>query len=193
VHRPDLIVTDHIMPRLTGLELCRALKSDVQLRNIPVILLSAALAPGDYGADEFLPKPFELGQFEGVVLAALGSRSEPVAARSARVDPRRQDVRAARWVADMDRVLKGARGAMSGLREELLPLAQAAERTHLDGLSECFSNLEQLLRSYARGLPAEDNLPEARVIDERLAGGLDGVHREHPIDDWVQPAWRKEG
>src|SRR5690606_24044328 len=40
-HRaPDLVVTDVLMPRLDGFSLCRALKRDVVLRDVPVVLLS---------------------------------------------------------------------------------------------------------------------------------------------------------
>src|SRR4051794_8946958 len=45
-HRPHLVVTDHVMPRLSGLDLCRELKADAALAHIPVILLSGVLSKG---------------------------------------------------------------------------------------------------------------------------------------------------
>ncbi|MDX2053272.1 MAG: response regulator [Polyangiaceae bacterium] len=39
-HWPDLVITDVVMPRLDGLELCRQLKRDIAVRDVPVILLS---------------------------------------------------------------------------------------------------------------------------------------------------------
>ncbi len=62
--RPDVIVSDVMMPRLDGFGLIRALRDDPALRGIPVILLSArageeARIEGmDRGADDYLVKPF---------------------------------------------------------------------------------------------------------------------------------------
>jgi PAS domain S-box-containing protein len=62
--RPDLIVSDVMMPRLDGFGLIRELRADPQLRAIPIILLSARAGEEsrieglDRGADDYLVKPF---------------------------------------------------------------------------------------------------------------------------------------
>jgi PAS domain S-box-containing protein len=62
--RPDLIVSDVMMPRLDGFGLIRALRADPELRAIPIILLSARAGEEsrieglDRGADDYLVKPF---------------------------------------------------------------------------------------------------------------------------------------
>ncbi|MGJ5178294.1 ATP-binding protein [Bradyrhizobium oligotrophicum] len=62
--RPDLVLTDVMMPRLDGFGLLQALRSDRQLRDIPVVVLSArageeAKVEGlDAGASDYLSKPF---------------------------------------------------------------------------------------------------------------------------------------
>src|SRR5688572_12493281 len=71
--RPHLVVTDHMMPRLSGLELCRELKRDVVLCHTPVILLSAVLSQVGDEAHAFLHKPFEITDFEALVRQALAS------------------------------------------------------------------------------------------------------------------------
>ena len=53
-HRPDSILSDQMMPRLTGVELMRQVRRDAGLQNIPFILMSAASPSGaDWQADPF--------------------------------------------------------------------------------------------------------------------------------------------
>jgi DNA-binding response OmpR family regulator len=62
---PDIIVSDVMMPKLNGLELCIALKADARTNSIPVVLLSAKAQVADIhagleaGADDYVTKPFE--------------------------------------------------------------------------------------------------------------------------------------
>jgi len=64
--RPDVIVSDIEMPHMTGHELCREIKSDSQLRTIPLILLSTLSEPEDIirgldcGADNYVTKPYRM-------------------------------------------------------------------------------------------------------------------------------------
>jgi CheY-like chemotaxis protein len=48
-NRPDLLLTDLGMPRMDGLELTRAVRSDPELAEIPIVMLSGHLHPGDAG------------------------------------------------------------------------------------------------------------------------------------------------
>ena len=63
--KPDLIITDIVMPEMDGFALCKALKVDPNLRFIPVMLLTSLSDPQDVikglqaGADNFLTKPYE--------------------------------------------------------------------------------------------------------------------------------------
>ncbi len=62
--KPDLIVLDIMMPKLDGYEVCKAIKSSPETRQIPVILLSAKgrnvdqKLGFDVGADDYITKPF---------------------------------------------------------------------------------------------------------------------------------------
>lgn len=64
-HKPDLIISDIMMPKTSGLELVTALKADAATQAIPIILLSAKAQTGDLklgmeaGADDYVTKPFE--------------------------------------------------------------------------------------------------------------------------------------
>lgn len=62
--KPDLVVSDIMMPEMDGLELCRRIKHDNDLAHIPVILLTAITIPSQInegyqaGADDYVIKPF---------------------------------------------------------------------------------------------------------------------------------------
>ena len=63
--RPDVIVSDVMMPRKSGLELVAELKGDADTAGIPVLLLTAKAQQADIagglaqGADDYVTKPFE--------------------------------------------------------------------------------------------------------------------------------------
>jgi two-component system, OmpR family, response regulator VanR len=63
--KPSLIITDIVMPEMDGFALCKTLKSDPELKHIPIMLLTSLSNPQDVikglqaGADNFLTKPYE--------------------------------------------------------------------------------------------------------------------------------------
>ena len=63
---PDLILLDLMLPGIQGIDVCRVIKSDANLKNIPIIILSALgqeedIVKGlDAGADDYVTKPFSL-------------------------------------------------------------------------------------------------------------------------------------
>jgi two-component system alkaline phosphatase synthesis response regulator PhoP len=62
--RPDLVVTDLVMPFRNGLEIIREIREDVRLKRIPVVIISMKGKEDDIvlgleeGADDYLVKPF---------------------------------------------------------------------------------------------------------------------------------------
>jgi DNA-binding response OmpR family regulator len=62
--RPDLVVLDAVLPRRSGIEVCRRLREDAALRHVRVLMLSGRAGDLDVekglaaGADAYLPKPF---------------------------------------------------------------------------------------------------------------------------------------
>jgi signal transduction histidine kinase/DNA-binding response OmpR family regulator/ligand-binding sensor domain-containing protein len=65
-HSPDLVITDIMMPKVDGIELCWRIKNNIQISHIPIILLTARssdesrLVSYEAGADEYISKPFNL-------------------------------------------------------------------------------------------------------------------------------------
>ncbi|WP_022851387.1 response regulator transcription factor [Limisalsivibrio acetivorans] len=74
---PDVCVLDVMMPEMTGLEACAAIKEDDETSSIPVILLTAMAESGDIekgntaGADYYLTKPFSPKELIEVINSKL--------------------------------------------------------------------------------------------------------------------------
>lgn len=62
--RPDLIILDWMMPELSGIDLCKMIKADIELKNIPIFMLTAKGQDADKqlglktGAILYITKPF---------------------------------------------------------------------------------------------------------------------------------------
>jgi ligand-binding sensor domain-containing protein/signal transduction histidine kinase/DNA-binding NarL/FixJ family response regulator len=78
--KPDLIISDVLMPKMDGITLCRKIKSNVNINHIPVLLLTAKsgnedLAEGlDTGADAYLVKPFNPEILKKTIANLLSNR-----------------------------------------------------------------------------------------------------------------------
>jgi DNA-binding response OmpR family regulator len=65
--KPDLILMDVMLDGVDGREICRSVKEDNDLKHIPIILISgeqdaAVLEEQDFGPNDFLSKPFNIGE-----------------------------------------------------------------------------------------------------------------------------------
>jgi two-component system KDP operon response regulator KdpE len=74
--RPNVVVLDLMMPVLSGWDVLRERESDVELRKIPVILVSASrdaevASAVDKGVCAFLPKPFDIGALSALVRSCI--------------------------------------------------------------------------------------------------------------------------
>ncbi len=78
--RPDVIVTDLMMPRMDGLTLAKTLKGDPNIGNIPLVMLTAKSGPMDMitginaGARHYVTKPFKAADLIDKVKKALMAR-----------------------------------------------------------------------------------------------------------------------
>jgi len=65
-HKPNLVISDIMMPKMNGLEMCKAIKEDSKTKHIPIILLTARTATSveldsyGSGANDFISKPFNI-------------------------------------------------------------------------------------------------------------------------------------
>ena len=81
-YMPDVVVSDVMMPRMDGFELCRQVKSDLSISHIPLVLLTARadaasiLTGYKAGADSYLAKPFDTALLLQVIENLLSSREK---------------------------------------------------------------------------------------------------------------------
>ncbi|UCH15084.1 MAG: response regulator, partial [Bacteroidales bacterium] len=79
---PDLIISDIVMPVMSGIEFCNAIKTDVRTSHIPLVLLTAKTTTSeqiegfDTGADAYITKPFHLKLLQTQVANMIQSRKE---------------------------------------------------------------------------------------------------------------------
>ena len=83
--RPDLILLDWMLPNVSGIELCRQLRGQMETREIPVIMLTARGEEEDRvrglmtGADDYVTKPFSMTELVARMRAVLRRASPAVA------------------------------------------------------------------------------------------------------------------
>src|SRR6266436_4211424 len=67
--QPDLVVLDWMLPQLSGIEICRRLRGRGDMRNVPIVMLTARgeetdrIRGLDTGADDYIVKPFSMTEF----------------------------------------------------------------------------------------------------------------------------------
>jgi DNA-binding response OmpR family regulator len=82
---PNLIVLDLMLPKLDGMEVCKKLKSDPRLRDIPIIMVTAKGEEADkvkgleIGADDYVTKPFSAKELVARVKAHIRRREGSIA------------------------------------------------------------------------------------------------------------------
>ncbi|MFB9845434.1 response regulator [Mucilaginibacter ginsenosidivorans] len=73
---PALILLDHMLPIISGGDICRQIKSHASIKHIPVVLISAVVNLSQLaamcGADFFLSKPFDLEELTGLIRSYAG-------------------------------------------------------------------------------------------------------------------------
>ena len=80
---PDLVILDWMLPKLSGIELCKKVRSNKKIKNIPIIMLTARgeeedrLKGLEMGADDYVIKPFSINELLARAKAVL-KRIRPI-------------------------------------------------------------------------------------------------------------------
>jgi two-component system phosphate regulon response regulator PhoB len=102
-NRPDFMILDLMLPKMSGLEVCRILKSDAATSRIPILMLTAKAEEIDrivgleFGADDYVTKPFSprevVLRIQAILRRAETPASESLKAGPISIDPARHEVR----------------------------------------------------------------------------------------------------
>ena len=74
---PDMVLLDWMLPKLSGIEVCRRLRGRAETRNLPIIMLTARgeetdrVRGLDTGADDYMTKPFSMTELTARIRAVL--------------------------------------------------------------------------------------------------------------------------
>jgi PAS domain S-box-containing protein len=178
--RPDLVLTDVMMPGMDGLELLRQIRADASTRDIPVILLSARAGEEsrvegfDAGADDYLIKPFSARELIARVKANLQLAKE----RSKSIAAIRDSEQRLRWF-----------GSIVESSED------AVVSKNLDGIIRSWNSGAERVFGYsakeAVGQPITLVIPEDRQSEERDI--LTRIRRGQRIEHFETVRRRKDG
>ncbi len=173
---PELVITDQMMPRMTGVELLHALRDSAELATVPTILLSAIRPPGYELASRFVQKPVHVDKIWRVV----GELVEPaMTVRSNASTPNLSQTReeALNWVAHE---IKNPLGVAT-LNVELLlgGMPGEFERKHLLTLKRQLERMDELVVSVLDAA----SVGEGRVILRRNPVEIGGFV-ESLLEDW---------
>ncbi len=170
--KPDLVILDVMLPGENGLDICRKMKNLAELKNIPVIILSAkgeeldVVLGLELGADDYVPKPFSP--------KVLFSRIKAVLRRGKEPDKIARTLKFSDFLLEIDRYIlrKG---------EKIIPLT----------LSE-FGILRRLITNRGKVLTRNQllddiNNDDAFIVDRNIDVHIASLRKKlGPTFDWVE-------
>lgn len=192
-HGADLILSDWMMPGMTGIELCRAVRGLQRQEYVYFILFTAkadkaAVAEGlEVGADDFLSKPIDPGELRARIRAGerLLAMERELRAKNGLLTDTLQELRA--LYDSLDRDLIEARALQQSLlrqRQRRFATGQISmllrPSGHIGGdMVGCFEINQQVIGLY--GFDVSGHGVASALLTARLAGLLSGASAEHNI------------
>ena len=170
--KPDLVILDIMLPGENGLDVCRRMKSQSELRNIPVIILSAKgdeldLVLGlELGADDYVPKPFSP--------KVLFSKIKAILRRGKETEKVTKTIRFSDFILDVDRYILRK-------QDKIIPLT----------LSE-FGILKRLISNKGRVLTRNQllddiNNDDSFIVDRNIDVHIASLRKKlGPSFDWIE-------
>lgn len=212
-HRPDLVISDIMMPEMSGHDLARALRGDPQFSQLPLILLTARADHQDVregmnlGADDYLTKPFQRGE----LLQSISSRLERAAARQRQEQllaaqhqhrayhdsvtelPNRSHFTLLLKATLENSLRQGLEPMLVGVSLDNLP--QMLELLPTGNIDACVACMGQRMRGLAQqlGQLTGGQVVLARTAEDRFVFLLDRCGASHRNTEWLHPLWQACG
>ncbi|MCB9530847.1 MAG: response regulator [Myxococcales bacterium] len=167
--RPDLVITDYMMPGLDGVGLIAAIRAEAELAEIPVVLLTAKAAPEDrrlgreVGADVYLAKPFDPAELNAVVKRLIETRGR-VASNLVRAHAKSLELISAGLAHEIHNPLSWVKNAQFVIAESARKIAGAARASNDTELAAAvekpLSRVETMLPVAERGISRIERIVE---------------------------------
>ncbi len=183
--RPDAILLDVMMPGMNGIDVCRRLKADSQLRNIPVILITGKTADDeivlglDAGADDYVVKPFGKEILAARVRSALRVKHSHDAVCRINKQLQVEITERKRMESELARAerLEAVGHLAAGIAHEINTPSQYLG-DNLRFIEQGFAGLAKLIDALYRLLEAARKAEFA----ENLVAEIDAIHRQADAD-----------
>jgi signal transduction histidine kinase len=208
--RPDVIVSDVMMPEMDGFELTARLKRNPELRDIPVILLTARASSVDavggleHGADDYLGKPFDPAELRARVRAAermhrlhveLAAKNRELSAALHRLAETQEDLVQAGKMAAVGSLIAGLSHELNNPVAAILMNAQILLRrpgaldeaslrkalVTIEAQSKRCSDLVRALLDFARKKPVDRQPCDVRAALDRVLALAAAQARERVV------------
>ncbi|MDR0597854.1 MAG: response regulator [Treponema sp.] len=194
--RPDLIILDNIMPRMSGWELTRTLKSDPLYRDIPIIMLSALddvkdkVEGFELGIDDYITKPFNFSEVLARIRAVLRSREllGQIMVRESRLSQAEElsaDLKASvggfiRSMDDLDAAIAVVSGDGVPMDEAALPRLLGAVRERAAAVRKQIAELDaRIERTLSEWADLKKNEIGIQALETRIQHAL---RKEHSLN-----------
>lgn len=200
-HRPDAIVSDILMPGLTGFELCVEVRNTAALANVPVVLVSSAFVEAadrrlasECGATDFVVRTPSLAEVLQVLSRALSGREPLVAVpERGRVEP--QHIARLRRQLEMQVALNRELARRNAFHDAELTVLNRIADALSDGRDIQATLNEVLHLCVERGalsiallyLYDRDGLPQIKAMTGHILDGAHEVPDADQITTWTRP------